>query len=214
MNKFLFLLMAILTTSFSARAYNFEYNGVYYNITSSTNMTVEVTYYSQSNNNYSGIVTIPNSVTYNGKNYIVTSIGNYAFVGCTSFQGLNITAKNLTTIGNYAFAGCNSITEFIFNKKITSVGNYAFNGCYSLSDITFESTTSTIFLGYGSSQGKAHGLFEDCPLEHVVIDRPLDYYIDSSYGFSPFANQDYLSDIELGIMLQAFHAIYFMATPL
>ena len=192
---FLLLVMACVPI---VEAYNFEYNGVYYNITSSTNMTVEVTYYNKSNNTYSGVVTIPNIVSYNGKNYTVTAIGDYAFVGCTNFLGLNITAKNLTSIGSYVFSGCNGMTEFTVNKKIKSIGNYSFNGCYSLSEISFESTTTSISLGYGSSQGQAHGLFEDCPLEHVTIDRPLSYNTNSNYGYSPFARQEDLSIIELG----------------
>ncbi len=66
----------------SASAYDFKSGGLYYSITSSTDLTVEVTYYSssRSSNNYiSGAVTIPATVTYSGKTYSVTSIGGSAF---------------------------------------------------------------------------------------------------------------------------------------
>ena len=179
-------------------AYSFEANGVYYNITSTSNMTVEVTYYNQSNNKYTGMVGIPGTVTYNGKTYTVTGIGSYAFVGCTGLTGVNFTSKLITTIGERAFSGCNGMTSFSFPDWITSVGNYAFAGCFGITEITFQPTTSTLWLGYGSSKGSAHGLFEDCQLTSVKINRPLNYYIDSKYGYSPFANQAKLKSISFG----------------
>lgn len=67
------LLLAVSTLSW---AYDFEVNGIYYNI-SGSNATV--TYGS---NKYSGDVTIPSTVTYNATVYKVTNIGNNAFFGC------------------------------------------------------------------------------------------------------------------------------------
>ncbi|MBO7609140.1 MAG: leucine-rich repeat domain-containing protein, partial [Muribaculaceae bacterium] len=190
----LLLIMSISTAS----AYSFKSNGIYYNITSSTNMTVCVTYSSKTNNDYSGIVDIPNSVTYDGKNYTVTAIGEYAFTGCTSLTKVQITSKYLTTIGSYAFSGCNGLSTFVFPKQVTSVGNYAFSGCFGISEISFPFAATQIWLGYGCSKGEQKGLFEDCLLEKVTIDRELNYYINSKYGYSPFANQGFLEEIEFG----------------
>ena len=45
------LLLILLTgTALTSAAYDFVSGGIYYNITSSTNMTVAVTYYSKTNN--------------------------------------------------------------------------------------------------------------------------------------------------------------------
>ena len=69
---FLLVMMTVIAVaSFAAHSYSFASGGVYYNITSSTNMTVEVTYGS-AYNSYSGVVTIPKMVSYNGVNYTVT----------------------------------------------------------------------------------------------------------------------------------------------
>ncbi len=193
--RFTALLTLLIALPHIASAYSFESGGVYYDITSSTEMTVRVTYSNRNNNDYSGIVNIPTSVVYGGNRYFVTAIGDYAFSGCTLLDKVVITANQLTTIGNYAFSGCNGLAEFTVPSKVTSIGNYAFNGCFSLENLTFAKTTKTLSLGYGSSEGQSHALFEDCPLHRVEVTRPLSYSTSSSYGYSPFARQEDLSEI-------------------
>lgn len=60
----------------SAEVFGFEAGGIYYNITSDTYKTVEVTFGSSV---YAGDITIPSSVSNSGTTYTVTSIGNSAF---------------------------------------------------------------------------------------------------------------------------------------
>ena len=58
-----------LLCSLTANAHDFEVGGIYYDITSSTDLAVAVTYkgssYISYSNVYSGAVTIPSTVTYN-----------------------------------------------------------------------------------------------------------------------------------------------------
>ena len=81
--KSLVLAVMGLLCCMSVSAHDFKVDGIYYNITSSWNMTVGVTYrgnYSYSNSNeYSGVVNIPESVNYYRNSYNVTSIGTSAF---------------------------------------------------------------------------------------------------------------------------------------
>ena len=81
--KSLVLAVIGLLCSISVSAEDFEVDGIYYNITSSADMMVEVTYrgddYDSYSDEYSGAVSIPESVTYNGSTYSVTSIGAMAF---------------------------------------------------------------------------------------------------------------------------------------
>ena len=73
--KHLFTALLLLCAT-AATAYDFYVGGIHYNITSSTDKTVAVTYgYADySNANYChGNVVIPESVTYNGITYRVTS---------------------------------------------------------------------------------------------------------------------------------------------
>src|SRR5574344_3066120 len=95
------LTMLLLLLSLSASAYDFESDGIYYNITSSSEITVGVTF---GGYRYSSI-TIPSSVTDKGKTYSVTSIGEQAFTYCSSLKSVNI-PSSVTSIGEKAFCEC------------------------------------------------------------------------------------------------------------
>ena len=131
--KFL-LSMFLLLCSIVVSAHDFEVNGIYYNITDVTNKTVEVTfrgkYYDSYSNEYTGSVVIPESVTYNGTTYSVTSIGHYAFRDCSGLTDVLI-GNSVTSIGSGAFASCfglNSIKSFIPAENLFAPGSNAFNG--------------------------------------------------------------------------------------
>ena len=80
-------------------------------------------------------MTIPDSVT---------SIGSYAFYGCTSLTNMTI-PDSVTSIGSYAFYGCTSLTSVTIPDSVTSIGNSAFYGCTSLINITIgRDVTSTL----------------------------------------------------------------------
>ncbi len=123
--------IAALLCSITANAHDFEADGIYYNITSSTDLTVEVTYqgdyYDEYLNEYTGAVTIPSSVTYNSKTYSVTSIGDWAFYGCSSLTSITI-PESVTNIGGHAFYGCGNLTSITIPESVTSIGDWAFSG--------------------------------------------------------------------------------------
>ncbi len=127
MKKILLLtLMAIL--ALTASAYNFMVNGLAYNRTSSN--TVEVTYtVYQSESNYSGLTTanIPSSVTYSGKTYSVTSIGDFAFYECSGLTSVTI-PNSVTSIGSRAFYRCSGLSSVTIPNSVTSIGGSAFYG--------------------------------------------------------------------------------------
>ncbi len=133
MKKFKSLVLAVigLLCSLSVSAHDFEVDGIYYNITSSTNKTVEVTYrgykYNSYSNEYSGAVNIPESVTYSGSTYSVTSIGEYAFWDCDGLTSVVI-PNSVTSIGNAAFRDCSGLTFVEIPNSVTSIGVRAFRG--------------------------------------------------------------------------------------
>ena len=82
---FLLTLVALLC-SISANAYDFMIGSICYNITSDSELTVEVT----SGGNYNGRIYIPSTINYNGDVYKVTSIGSAAFFACYGLTSVTI----------------------------------------------------------------------------------------------------------------------------
>ena len=110
----------------------FEVNGIRYEINSDgTSVTVI-------KNAYSGIVIIPPQVQYLNNIYRVTSIGDWAFFGCSGITSLTI-PDSVTVIGYYAFLGCIGITSLTIPDSVTSIGDWAFASCSDLERITVDS---------------------------------------------------------------------------
>lgn len=124
---FLFALLGVL----SARAYDFEVDGIYYNHISGTDQ-VAVTY---NYNSYSGSVVIPSTVTYDGTTYTVTSIGSSAFEGCSGLTSVTI-PESVTSIGYSAFEDCRGLRSVTIPQSVTSIERYAFDGCRGLISVT------------------------------------------------------------------------------
>ena len=129
-------------------AYDFEADGIYYNILSSDDKTVEVTYKSnflggRYSSDYSGDVSIPATVTHNGIEYRVTAIGFHAFDGCKSLTSVTID-DGVTTIGSWAFGNCDGLTSVTIPEGVTSIGNEAFLNCDGLTEITIPESVTTI----------------------------------------------------------------------
>ena len=101
----LIVLLCALTTS----AHDFEVDGIYCKITSSSDLTVGVTYrgssYNEYSDEYSGSVVIPEKVTYDSKEYSVTSIEYAAFRDCSGLTSVTI-SNSVTSIGDETFSGC------------------------------------------------------------------------------------------------------------
>ena len=86
-------------------------------------------------------VTIPDSVTMlsgfygctglTGELFIpdsVTSIGTWAFWGCTGLTSVTI-PDSVTSIGDWAFRDCTEITSINLPESVTEIGDYAFYRC-------------------------------------------------------------------------------------
>ena len=61
---------------------------------------------------YSGNVTIPASVTYNGRIYSVTGIGEEAFYQCSRLTAVTI-PNSVIAIGRFALYECNCLARLL-----------------------------------------------------------------------------------------------------
>jgi len=109
-------------------AHDFEVNGIYYN--KITENTVEVTFKDNisSYKSYGSkqTIDIPATVDYSGKTYIVTEIGNGAFLNCNALTSV-VLPKRITWISTYAFSGCTSLQAISCKAEIPpACGNKAF----------------------------------------------------------------------------------------
>ena len=132
--KYLIVAMFVSIASI-CYAHDFEVDGIYYN-RDGTNATV--TYKGSSgtsySNEYSGSVVIPETVTYNGTTYSVTSIGFNAFYACSSLTSVTI-GNSVTTIDGWAFGNCTGLTSVTIPNSVTSIGEDAFTYCNSLTTL-------------------------------------------------------------------------------
>lgn len=171
-------------------AYSFSYDGIYYNILSTTDKTVEVTYkkindggYSLSD--YSGDIIIPQFVVYGDVKYQVIKIGNNAFSGNDGVTRI-LFPEELTSIGDRAFYRCEGITSIELPEKIESIGKSAFNGCGNVTSIKLSDGLKSIgdyaFSGCSITSIKlpeglksiGEGAFEYCYLTSIELPEGLE----------------------------------------
>lgn len=150
---------------------------IYYSITNSNSgsYAVEVT---SGSSKYSGAMSIPDTVTYNGITYKVTSLGS-AFQSCTGLTSITIPSK-VATLVQKAFSGCTALADVYFNAdscycSASGSALMPFVGCTGLQKIiigdnvkaiTYQmfrscSTATTLYIGK-SVQSIGTYAFTDC----------------------------------------------------
>ncbi len=173
---------ALLLCSFLVSAHDFVVDGIYYNITSSTDLTVEVTYqgssYSTYADEYSGEVVILATVAYEGSTYSVTSIGWGAFGECNSLSSIVI-PEGMKTIGGKAFYNCAGLTSVAIPSSVTNVGYEAFSGCTGIKELHIADNMEPLNCDYYSEEY----FFKDSPIEYMYFGREITNY-DVNYSFA------------------------------
>ena len=101
-------------------------------------------------------VVIPSTVTLNGKDYSVTSIGTGAFYECTALQSVQFETP-IKSIGFMAFALCTGLTSIALPEGLETIGQSAFAYCTGLVSVTIPQSIQVIKYGafdygYGSTK--------------------------------------------------------------
>ena len=139
--KLFTLLLAVVVSVGTMFAEEVLIDDLYYNLDAS-NQTAEV---KRLEDWYEFLTTanIPASVTYDAKTYSVTSIGDYAFRGCSGLTSVTI-GNRVTSIGEEAFYGCTGLTSVTIGNSVTSIGEEAFRGCSGLTSVTIPNSVTSI----------------------------------------------------------------------
>ena len=96
---------------------------------------------------------IPEKITYEGKDYAVTSIGMSAFRGCSSLVSVDI-SSSVTSIGSFAFYGCDSLYSVTIGSGVQSISKTAFANAYIRDDrYTYIYPEKVIWLGNTPPEG-------------------------------------------------------------
>lgn len=158
--KQLLTTVAVLLCSVTANAYDFEIDGIRYDITSFSELTVKASSLSET---IVGELTIPSEVEFSGKVLKVLeigddfassnlqisslsvddgiiSIGARAFKNCANLATVDI-AQSVTYLGEECFYGCSALESFC-NNGIITIGAKSFAECGNLKVISIESLDS------------------------------------------------------------------------
>ena len=166
---FVFALLSAMTAS--AKTFPTLINGIYYYF----NTSMKQARVTSGGNKYTGKVTIPATVTYDGVTYSVTSIEAYAFSGCSGLTSIEI-PNSVTAIGSSAFTGCSGLTSVTIPNSVTTIGMEAFYGCSGLTSVTIPNSVTTI----------EYHAFRDCSsLTSIIIPNSVTSIgVNAFYGCS------------------------------
>src|SRR5574344_2509190 len=153
-------------------------------------------------------VNILSSITVDGKEYPVTSIGKSAFYACYNMTSV-IIPESITSIGDYAFHDCSAITKafiygavsikektfygcsalnFIKFYKVTSIEAEAFSGCSALTSFNIPSTlTSIADKAFYGCKALCTLTIDDYNYNYKVIDNVLFSYDQTKLIYYPSA---------------------------
>ncbi len=169
-------LCALLSLCFiNVSAYDFSVKNddgvtIYYNFTSGEVLTCEV---ASGRNYYTGDVVIPETVTYDNRTYLVTSIGKGAFALCSNLTSVTI-PEGVTGIGDNAFQTCTSLTSVTIPEGVQSIGISAFFECTSLTSVTIPESVTSI----------GNSAFSNCSsLTSVTIPESVTSLGEQVFGF-------------------------------
>lgn len=150
----LVILMVSVLGAINTYAYDFEVNGICYDVIDPASLTCGVS--GLIDKDITGNVVIPAQISFAGKELTVTEIlesafeeslienvclpstcvlvGRSAFWRCSKLSAINI-PQGVKKIGSHAFSFCSGLKEISLPKSIIEIGEYAFSDCENLDSV-------------------------------------------------------------------------------
>ena len=138
----LVVLMLMTTSSAMAQEAKFEViDGYRYLLESNTKTATLVP---KTDGKYSGDIIIPEKVKgKDGVEYVVTSLGEGCFEGCSGLTSITI-PSSVTSLDDYCFSDCIGLTSITIPSSVTSLGECCFLKCSGLTSITIPSSVTSL----------------------------------------------------------------------
>ena len=146
----------------------------------------------------------------------ITSIGAYAFSGCSSATSINLPTSGITSIGDRAFENC-GFKAFSMPYSVRTIGEGAFYGCSSLANLSISYSATSIgeyafsgcaFQGISipyNLTSISNGMFANCPnLNSIYLDSNIISIGESAFSGCTNLSNVYMSDSLKTIGKQAF----------
>ena len=102
--------------------------------------------------------TILSTVSYGGKRYNLTTIGESAFLGCEKLTKITL-PDGLKTISKNAFKHCTALTSIDIPASVETIGQYAFDMDEKLTRVTLHEGLKEI----------GEGAFDECGVKEITI---------------------------------------------
>lgn len=179
LNNIILFLLSIFP--FYCHAFDFEKEGIYYDIISSAPLQVAVTNNVSSsapintNTSYSGEIIIPASISHDCKTYEVAAIGSFAFGGLNhgcKISKISIPAS-VTTVDSDAFENCEQLIEISGGENIASIGDNAFYSCSLLQNFKFSDCLTSI---------GAKAFYNCFSLSNLIFNDSLSFIDDNAFN--------------------------------
>ncbi len=130
----LLLALPLLASAYDIAVKNADGVTIYYNYISNGTEFAVTRKSSNSSDRYSGVVNIPEEVTYMGRTRKVTFIASEAFYNCSGLTSVTI-PNFVTGFGERAFQNCSSLTSITIPSSVTYFGLFIFLGCNGITTV-------------------------------------------------------------------------------
>ena len=233
MSRFGVMAVVLGLGSLAASAQTFIHEGVVYKA-SGNKLTAQAPTAKPENGDapgtYAGDIKIPYEINYNGKDYVVTSIGGVFknMPGLTSIEiadGVETISRGcfqndsalvsvklpagLVTVNGDLFSGCVSLEEIVFPGATKEIASNQLKGCLGLKKIVFEEGETALELS--ASIFGSDGVNSLPNLTEVVLNRQIgDKY--TAMDAKPFRGSKYLTTVTVGGSTTSIPTSYFENT--